>query len=247
MTGPHPLLPMVRKLEKWNRLGDADREAIFALPYVLREVDPGRYIVREGDRADNSCLLRSGFAYRHKIIGDGARQILSIHMTGDMVDLQNSLLRTADHSVQALTRCEIAMIPRGSIQAIAASNPAVGMAMWLDTLVDASVFREWVANVGRRDARTRTAHLLCEFAIRQEWAGLGERGCYNLPMTQEQLADALGLTAVHVNRTLKSLEADGLIRRDRRSVTIDSWENLRDAGDFSPQYLHHEIIEEVAA
>jgi CRP-like cAMP-binding protein len=235
---------MLRKLEKWTRLGEADREAILDLPHTTKSLDPGQYVVREGDRTENSCLLRSGYVYRHKIVGDGSRQILAIHMSGDMVDLQNSLLRTADHSVQALTHSEVAFIPRGSIQALAASNPAVGLAMWLDTLVDASVFREWMANVGRRDARTRTAHLLCEFALRQEWAGLGQRGRYTLPMTQEQLADTLGLTAVHVNRTLKVLEADGLIRRDKRSVTIDSWENLREAGDFSPQYLHLELVEE---
>ncbi|HEX8528076.1 Crp/Fnr family transcriptional regulator [Allosphingosinicella sp.] len=244
MAEPHPLTPMLRKLEKWTRLGEADREAVLGLPHVLRTLDAHKYIIREGDRAENSCLLRSGFAYRHKIVGDGSRQILSIHMAGDIVDLQNSLLMTADHSVQALSTVEIALIPRGSIQALAAAHPAVGMAMWLDTLIDGSIFREWIANVGRRDARTRVAHLLCEFALRQEDAGLGERGRYELPMTQEQLADCTGLTSVHVNRTLKSLERDGLIRRNKRSVTIGDWQRLGDAGDFNPQYLHLEIAAE---
>ena len=109
----------------------------------------------------------------------------------------------------------------------------------MDTLVDASVFREWMANVGRRDSRTRIAHLLCEFALRLKVAGLGEQSDYELPMTQEQLADATGLTPVHVNRTIKGLEADGLIdRASARSITIGDWEKLTHAGDFDSHYLH---------
>ena len=110
--------------------------------------------------------------------------------------------------------------------------------MWYETLVDGSIFREWTLNIGRRDARTRVAHLLCEFAVRMEAAGLGEHSHYELPMTQEQLADATGLTSVHVNRTLKGLGADGLIERTQRAITIDSWQNLARAGDFDPGYLH---------
>jgi CRP-like cAMP-binding protein len=234
---------MIDKLGRVMALDDDDRAAIRSLPHTLRTVDPGQYIVREFDRAEHSCLLRTGFAYRHKVVGDGSRQILSIHMTGDLVDLQNSMLQTADHSVQALTSADLAFIPRSAIQTIAFAHPSVGMAMWLDTLIDASIFREWIANVGRRDSRTRTAHVLCEFALRQEDAGLGERGHYELPMTQEQLADVLGLTSVHVNRTLKSLEQEGLISRNKRAITISSWEKLRQAGDFNPAYLHLELAE----
>jgi hypothetical protein len=111
--------------------------------------------------------------------------------------------------------------------------------MWIDTLVDASVFREWLANVGRRDARTRIAHLLCEFSLRLKVAGIGEQSNYDLPMTQEQLADATGLTSVHVNRTIRALEADGLIERtSARSITIGDWRNLAYIGDFDSGYLH---------
>ena len=194
--------------------------------------------MREGDLATHSCLLRSGFVYRHKIVRNGARQILSIHMSGDMVDLQNSLLGMADHSVQALTRAEVAFIPREEIKKIAFGRPAVGMAMWHDTLVDGSIFREWIANVGRRDARTRLAHLLCEFAVRLEAAGLADRDKYTLPMTQEQLADCTGLTSVHVNRTLQGLERDSVISRTKRTVTVADWKRLAEVGDFSSAYLH---------
>jgi CRP-like cAMP-binding protein len=110
--------------------------------------------------------------------------------------------------------------------------------MWYETRVDASIFREWTLNVGRRDARTRAAHMLCEFALRLEIAGLGERCNYELPMTQEQLADALGLTPVHTNRTLMSLGEDRLISRTQRSVRINDWPELMAVGDFDPAYLH---------
>jgi CRP-like cAMP-binding protein len=229
---------MLRKLEYSGPLNESDRKAVLALPCRLMTIEPNHYVVREGDKPTHSCLLRSGFVYRHKLVADGARQICSIHMDGDIVDLQNSLLGTADHNVQALTRSEVAFIPREAIKQIAFERPAVGMAMWLDTLVDGSIFREWIAKVGRRDARMRIAHLLCEFSLRLEAAGLGDHTKYTLPMTQEQLADCTGLTSVHVNRTLQALDKDGVISRTTRSVTVDDWKRLASEGDFSSGYLH---------
>ena len=130
------------------------------------------------------------------------------------------------------------MIPREAIQKLSLERPHIAMAMWKDTLVDGSIFREWIANVGRRDAATRLAHVLCEFALRLKVAGLGEQTNYELPMTQEQLADAVGLTSVHVNRTLQALEQQKLISRSQRSVSIGDWQRLADAGDFDTTYLH---------
>jgi CRP-like cAMP-binding protein len=170
---------------------------------------------------------------------------MSIHMKGDVVDLQNSLLRRSDHNVQALTSIQVALIPVEAVQDLAFTRPTVGKAMWYETLVDASIFREWTLNVGRRVAIKRTAHLLCEFALRLEAAGLGEQCDYQLPMTQDQLADALGLTPVHVNRTLQALQKDGLIERSKRSVKIGNWENLAAVGDFDSNYLHFEQVPQV--
>lgn len=159
-------------------------------------------------------------------------------MRGDMVDLQNSFLGVSDHNVQALTHCEVAYIPCSALKQIAFERPALGEAMWFDSLVDASIFREWIANVGRRDSRSRIAHVLCEFALRLEAAGLGGHTEWELPMTQEQLADVIGLTSVHVNRTLKALERDGLIKREKRAVSVTDWKALAQAGDFKSFYLH---------
>jgi len=238
MSNPSPLMPMLRKLEYWGVLSPGDHGALLALPYVLRTIEPRHHIVREGEPSTHACLLRSGFAFRHKIVGSGGRQILSIHMSGDIVDLQNSLLNVADHNVQTLATTEVALIPRDAIVKLAFDRPAIGVALWKDTLVDGSIFREWIANVGRRDARTRLAHLLCEFALRLEATGESELTSWELPMTQEHLGDCTGLTSVHVNRTLKVLEREELISRSSRSVTIEDWKGLAAAGDFESSYLH---------
>ena len=232
------LAPMLAKLQLWRTIAPEDQEALLALPHRVINLRPQEYIVREGDKPQHCALILSGFAFRHKVAGNGGRQIFSIHMRGDVADLQNSLLRTADHNLQALTNVEVALIPIEAIQEIAFERPGIGRALWHDTLVDASVFREWTLNVGRRHARARLAHLLCEFSLRLHVAGLGEPCDYELPMTQEQLADALALTPVHVNRTLKGLERDGLIAREVRAIRIGDFASLSRVGEFDSMYLH---------
>jgi CRP-like cAMP-binding protein len=180
----------------------------------------------------------SGFAYRQKLTGDGSRQIVGLQIPGDPLDLQNLFLDVSDHSLQMLTRGEVAFVDRVDLQKLARTRPAVAHAIVVKILVEASIFREWVLNVGRRDAQARVAHLLCELGVRLDSEGLAEDYGYALPMTQEQLADAVGLTSVHVNRTLKSLEADGLIRRTKRIISFPDWKRLREVGDFNQRYLH---------
>jgi CRP-like cAMP-binding protein len=194
--------------------------------------------VREGEQPDACGVLVSGFAYRQKLTSDGARQILALHIPGEPLDFQNLFLDEADHNVQMLTRGEMAVIPREELQTLARSRSAIGHAILVTILVEASIFREWIVNVGRRDARTRLAHVLCEFGARLEAQGLADDYGYQLPMTQEQLADVLGLTPVHVNRTIKSLEAEGLIARKGRNISFPNWHKLQEAGDFNNRYLH---------
>ncbi len=237
-----PLSSMLDKLRLWLPLDEQDCAAVLALPHTIRARQANEFIVREGDRPTHSCLLLSGYAIRHKVAGNGGRQIFSIHMKGDVVDLHNSILRRADHNIQALTAIEIALIPVHCIKELAATRPQVGQAMWYETLVDAAIFQEWTLNVGRRDARARTAHLLCEFALRLQVAGLGQHANYELPMTQEQLADALALTTVHINRTLKVLATEGLIVRNKRAVRVLDFDELARVGDFDEAYLHFDHI-----
>ncbi len=247
-TGSSNLEPMLQKLEYWRKFSADDRAALLALPHTIKAMQPHSYIVREFDRAEFACVMLGGYSVRHKIVAGGHRQILAIHMKGELVDLQNSMLGQADHSVQMLTAGKVALVARAEIDRIAFERPTIGRAMWTDTLVDASIFREWIANVGRRDAQTRIAHLLCEFSLRLKVAGLGERSNYELPMTQDQIADATGLTSVHVNRTLKALESDGLIeRRTPRFIEIGDWRKLAEAGDFNSHYLHLDQTEPALA
>ena len=234
-----PLAPMLRKLEYYHSLGKDDCAALMELPFRMRTFERYHFAIRERDVAKDACVLLSGFAVRSKMVANGSRQIVAIHMTGEVVDFQNALLKVADHSVQMLTSGRIAMIPREALFSLAFERPAIGRALWADTMVDASIYREWIANIGRRDARTRIAHLLCEFSLRLKVAGLGEATGYELPMTQEQLGDATGLTSVHVNRTIKTLEKDGLIDRSNpRSIFIGDWRKLAEVGDFDSGYLH---------
>ena len=234
----HPLGYLLRQLELYCDLPPEDRQLVLKLPHRLRRLDAASYLVREGDKPTNCMVLASGYAFRQKVTGKGSRQILAVCIPGDAVDLQNMFLDVSDHSVQLLTQARVADVPREALQKLVLSRPAIGTAIIQLTLVEASILREWVVNVGRRDARERIAHILCEFAVRLESRGLtGDQG-FELPMTQEQLADATGLTSVHVNRVLKGLEADGLISRKRRHIHYDNWRALQDAGDFSRRYLH---------
>ena len=242
------LSPLLAKMEVRTGLGQDDRDAVLGLPFMMRKLGAGANIVRAGQETASCYALLAGFAYRHNIVKDGSRQILGINLPGDLIDLQFAMLRPADNNVQALTAVEIAVIPLSAAIRLMRSRPAIAEAIWSDMLADMSVFKEWIANVGRRDARARIAHIICELAVRQAAIGYGQgegkgRGAGQadrcvLPMTQEQLADTLGLTAVHINRTLRRMDSEGLIKRGRRVVYIPDWNALAQAGDFSETYLH---------
>lgn len=239
----HILAPALRKLEKRVTFSAEDRAEFENLPFRTKELNASSYIVREGDEIKNCCILLSGFAFRSKVVGNGGRQILSIHIPGDVVDIQHAMLGIADHNIQMLTTGEVALVSAAAVKELAVKNPTIGQALWLETLVDGAIFREWIANVGRRDARTRVSHLLCEFTVRLHTAGLTVGNRYELPMTQEQLGDATGLTAVHVNRTMQGLRSDGLISSNKRAITIENWNALTTVGDFNTAYLHPEVAQ----
>jgi len=229
---------LIRKLDRLADLSQSDLQAIRALPFEIEGVGSGQYLVREGTLVRQCCLLLSGYACRYKSARMGNRQIVSFHLAGDILDLQHLLFPQADHSVQAITDARVAWVDTKALAALAQQRPAINEALWRDTLVDASIFREWVLNVGQRDAKSRIAHMLCEFAIRREAAGLGAPEQFELPMTQQQIAEATGLTAVHVNRMLQMLGTEGVIERQGRRFTIVDWDKMRDVADFEPGYLH---------
>lgn len=231
----------MRRWSAYAALSPEDCDALLNLPFTRKSFHKDAYLVREGQKVSESALLLSGFAYRQKLLRNGSRQIISIHIPTEFVDLQNSLLGVADHSVQSLNSSEAALIPHRALVEVQEARPAIRTAMWIETLIDSSIFREWVVNVGRRDSKARIAHLLCELAIRLDRIGAGaEDGTFEFPLTQEQLADATGLTPVHTNRTLQALRKNGLIQLNARSLKILDWKGLREAGDFDELYLHQQ-------
>lgn len=248
LTGPvmneanvSPLVALVDTFAKHAMISIEDRAGLLELPYATRRFEAGSYLVREGDTPEHCGMLISGVACRHKISGEGLRQIVSIHVPGDLIDLQQLYIETADHNVQTLTHCVVVSIPRVELRQFAADSPSVAQAIVAIVLVELAVSREWLLNIGRRDARRRIAHFLCELAVRLGRTGSSSRQPFELPMTQEQLGDALGLTAVHINRMLKTLVRDGLIDHNKKGVTIPDWESLVEIADFNARYLHLDI------
>jgi CRP-like cAMP-binding protein len=233
---------MIARYEKRTVLSAEARADLRALPYALKTYARHSYLVREGEQATTAKLIVEGLAYRHKVTAEGGRQILSLHIPGDFIDLEGSLLNVADHNVQVLETCTLAEVPRAAVVELIDRYGSLAHAMWIDTLIDASVYREWVANVGRRDARRAMCHLLCEFGRRLEFAGLADGRRYELPMTQEQLADCLGITPVHVNRVLRELDREGLIIRRERFIEVPDRARLNKIAGFNDLYLHLDMM-----
>jgi CRP-like cAMP-binding protein len=205
---------------------------------MVRRMKAGADIVREHDRPSQCCLVLSGWLCRYKLLPGGKRQILSVHIPGDIPDLHSLHLTVMDHNLGTLTAGTVGFLPHNPLRELCRANPRLAALLWRETLIDSSVFREWMVGLGRRTAYARIAHLMCEFYLRLQSVGLAEDWAFELPLTQVQLADALGLSAVHVNRSLKELRADGLIVQRGNLVTIPDWGALNEAAEFDPTYLH---------
>jgi CRP-like cAMP-binding protein len=229
---------LVVKLRTIADLSPTAEQALLALPLRLKVFEENADIVSQGDEPSECALVVDGFACRYKVLGEGQRQIMSFHSSGDIPDLQSLHLRVMDHSLLALTPATIAFLPHGPLLALTREHPDIAAAFWRDTLIDAAVFREWLAGVGRRSARQRIAHLICELYTRMRAVGLTDGSSFELPVTQAELGDALGLSSVHVNRVMQELRRDDLIVSRGRHIAIGEWERLQAAGDFDPEYLH---------
>jgi CRP-like cAMP-binding protein len=229
--------PLVRKLQRLYPLTDDERHVIEGL--CSRKIEVPKYtdIVQEGDKPLNSNLLLQGVICRYVLMPDGGRQIQSFHTPGDIVDAHSFLLDVMDHNIKTLTTCSIAVIPHEKLRAVTEAHPGVARAIWKDTLMDGAIFRQWIANVGRRNAFQRLAHLICEIFTKFEVVGLADSLTIDWPLTQADLGDATGLSVVHVNRTLKELREAKLITIGRDKLTIPNWDALKAAGEFDPKYL----------
>ncbi len=229
---------LITKLAVSNELDGEDIRALLALPIQTRFYDAHQSIVREGDDPGACCLLAEGFAFRSKEAGDGERQILSLHIPGEIPDLQSLHLKILDHDLTTLTPCTLGFIAHAHLQQLNVARPNIAAALWRETLIDSSIFREWILNVGRREAVVRMAHLLCELLNRLRAIGRTRDGSFELPINQSELGDCLGLSTVHTNRILRVLRDEGLIEMERGVFHILDEPALRERGDFDPRYLH---------
>jgi CRP-like cAMP-binding protein len=227
----------IHRLLRRSHLSDEEQSAISNVRSHAAQVDIHRDIVRPGERVDHACLVVDGLVGRFDQLRDGRRQITALHIPGDMCDLQSVVAPVAGWGLEAVTTATILKIPHGDLRAIAVAYPAVAFAFWRDTAADASILAKWVTNVSRKSALARMAHLYCEMSVRMEQAGLGTRTEFPLPITQAQLGDVLGLTAVHVNRTLMSLRTNGVIRTEQQMIYVEDWDRLAEQGEFEVGFL----------
>jgi CRP-like cAMP-binding protein len=228
---------LLLKLEARDRLSAAEKTALADL--VEREVIylPGDLIVREGEPQTTSQLLLTGMAARSKLMADGGRQITELHIDGDFVDLHSFLLKELEHDVVALSPIRMAMVPHSRLTKITEDWPHLTRMLWLSTLLDAAIHREWIASAGRRSALERVANLFCEMMLRYRVVGLADRDRCLMPLTQGQLADTCGLTPQHVNRVVQELRGDGLIEWRNGELAILDFDGLAARAGFDPAYL----------
>ncbi len=234
-----PIDTLVRRLRSIGTLAAEDEAALRTLPLRLLDLKKGETIVADGAVAKNCCLVVEGYAHRTKTLANGNRQIFSLHMAGDIPDLHSLQLRRMDHELAALSRCRVAYIPHGAIKDVLAESPALTDLLWRETLIDAAAFRAWMLMLGQADAPTRMAHLFCELFVRARMAQLTDGSRFELPLTQTDIADVLGISLVHANRTLQDLRSSGLIGFDQQFASILRWQELKELGQFDVSYLHY--------
>jgi CRP-like cAMP-binding protein len=229
---------LVRKLEGYAPLDASDRERLLNVCEKTAVVEADRYITRAGDSPKDVVVILEGLAVRSKLLRDGRRQILAFLVAGDFCDLHVAVLDQMDHDILAIMPCTVARISRNTVQEMTETRPKLARALWWCTLVDEATLREWLVNLGQRDAEQRIAHLFCELHTRLHTIGLTTDGSFSLPITQDELGDTMGLSAVHVNRSLKSLRDAGLVTFRGRVIHIPDVERLQFFADFDPSYLH---------
>jgi CRP-like cAMP-binding protein len=203
-----------------------------------RDVPARTTIIHAGQLLSTSTLLLDGLMCRYKDLRSGERQITELHVPGDFVDLHSFSLKRLDHNIMALTPCRVAAVPHQRLTRITEEHPHLARMYWFSTNLDAAIHREWEVSLGRRSAVSKTAHLFCELHIRLGLVGLADETGYDLKLTQIDVAECLGLTAVHVNRTLRDLREQGMVEFNKGRVTINDMARLRKIAEFEPDYLY---------
>jgi CRP-like cAMP-binding protein len=232
------LQTLIRKLKEHSRLTAEDLVAINSLCHVIRKLEPGEDLIRQGDDPDVSALVLSGMVARYHLLQNGSRQYLSFHMSGDMPDSQALFIEKMDHAVCAIGPALIASIPHKELLATFKSQPSVAFAIWRETLIDAAIFREAITNNSARTRPARLGHLFCELFYRARASGLARGNTFAAPISLIQLGEALGMSIATVNRSLQDLRTSRTMEFRRGVIQIKNWERLVEIAQFNPRYLH---------
>lgn len=230
----------LKKLRRRDDISAEEERAINKLASHTIRIAADKIAIRSGELLNQSLILLDGWLARAKDLPNGHRQFAEIHVPGDFADLHSFTLKRLDHDVVTITPCLLAVVPHERLKEMTESMPHLTRVYWFSTNLDAAIHREWAVSLGRRSAIARMAHLFCELLMRLEIVGLADGNSYSFPLTQSEVGESLGLTAVHVNRTLQELRRMGLIEVEDRRVRILDLEGLKGVAEFDPGYLYLE-------
>lgn len=228
----------LKKLKQRAAISAEDERAIRGLVAETRRYGHDEFVIRAGEALNCSLLLLDGWLFRSKDLPSGDRQVLEIHVAGDFADLHGFTLKRLDHDVTSVTECTIAVVPHDRLRELSERNPHLTRVYWMSTNIDAAISREMVLSLGQRSAISRMAHLFCELHVRLGVVGKTRGNTFDFPLTQRELSECLGLTVVHVNRTLQELRRNGLVETENRQITILDKRGLEAVAEFDPGYLH---------
>ncbi|MBE7182956.1 MAG: Crp/Fnr family transcriptional regulator [Methylobacterium mesophilicum] len=232
------LTPFLLSLRARDHVSVEDTGRLETLPWRLRDVKADEEFILEGSQAHESCLIVSGYAARSRHLSDGRRQLTAVHISGDFVDLHSLHLDRMDHAVMALSPCRVAFVAHAALLEMMAGAPRMTQLLWKSTVIDAAIQRAWIVCLGRLSAPKHLAHLLCELCLRLGVVGQTRNGSFDFPVTQQELADMLGLSIVHTNRSLQELRATELAAWNRSRVTVSDFSKLATYAEFDPTYLN---------
>jgi CRP-like cAMP-binding protein len=228
---------LVRKLSRRDVVSAEEQTVLEGLLGEERRASAGTLLIQPGDRPSESTFLVAGFCARYSLTAEGERQLTEINVPGDFVDLHSMMMRQMDHGIVALSDCVIAKAPHEDLRRLSETHAHLTRLLWLETVIDGAIHRQWLVTMGRQNAASRLAHLVCELYLRLDAAGEARELRFTAPLTQVDLGDVLGLTAVHVNRTMMDLRQRGLIAWKGANVSILDWDGLVELGQFDPIYL----------
>ena len=240
-----PSSRLVKRLRSVTDISPLTERLIGELPIIVRNCEAGEVIVAQGAKPPSCCLILDGFVARARMANSSGRQLISLYVPGDIPDASTLHLPIMDHNLVGIGAAVVGFIPHADMHAAMSASSELLHAMWRETLIDAAIFREYIVTLGQRGGLARLAHLLCELAVRLAAVGLLRDFSLNIPWTQTDVADMIGMTPIHANRLIQELRAQGLVQWEARLVRILNWQGLAEVADFSADYLHLKSIEQV--